>query len=114
MAKYGGFRGGGGGNMNNLLKQVQKAQKEMETKQKELEVKEYEATSGGNAVKAVVNGKRQLLSVSLDESVVDPEDIEMLQDLIVVAVNSALNQAEEDSSKLMSDLTGGMDLQGMF
>lgn len=116
MAKYGGggFQGGGGGNMNNLLKQVQKAQKQMEEKQKELEVKEYEASAGGNAVKAVVTGKKQVTAITLDPSVVDPDDVEMLQDLIILAVNNAMKQADEDSAKLMSELTGGMNIPGMF
>ncbi len=114
MAKYGGgFPRGGGGNMNNLLKQVQKAQKEMEEKQKELETKEYEASAGGNAVTAVVTGKRELVSVTLEKDIVDPDDIEMLQDLIVVAVNSALKAAEEESARLMSDLTAGMNIPGL-
>lgn len=115
MAKFGGGGGfPGGGNMNNLLKQVQKAQKQMEEKQKELESKQYEGTAGGNAVKAVVTGKKELLAVTLDESVVDPEDIEMLQDLIVLAVNAAIRQADEESAALMSELTGGMNIPGMF
>ncbi|MFZ2258098.1 MAG: YbaB/EbfC family nucleoid-associated protein [Clostridiaceae bacterium] len=116
MAKFGGggFQGGGGNNMNSLLKQVQKAQKQMEEKQKELEVKEYEASAGGNAVKAVVTGKRELISIALDQSVVDPDDIEMLQDLIVLAVNNAIKQADDESAKLMGELTGGMNLPGMF
>lgn len=115
MAKFGGGGGfPGGGNMNNLLKQVQKAQKEMEQKQKELEIKQYEGTAGGNAVKAVVTGKKELVSVTLDPSVVDPEDVEMLQDLVVLAVNGAIRQAEEEAAKLMGELTGGMNLPGMF
>lgn len=115
MAKYGGggFPRGGGANMNSLLKQVQKAQKEMEEKQKELEKKEYEATAGGNAVKAVVTGKRQLVSVTLEQAIVDPEDVEMLQDLIVLAVNNALKAAEEESAQTMSELTSGMNIPGM-
>lgn len=111
MAKFGGGFPGGG-NMNNLLKQVQKAQKEMEKKQKELESKTYESSAGGNAVKAVLNGKKELLSVTLDESVVDPEDIEMLEDLIVLAVNGAIKQAEEEAAGLMSEMTGGMNIPG--
>ncbi|KAF5070387.1 Nucleoid-associated protein [anaerobic digester metagenome] len=113
MAKFGGGFPGGG-NMNNLLKQVQKAQKQMEEKQKELESKNYEGSAGGNAVKAVVTGKKELVSVTLDQSVVDPDDIEMLQDLIVLAVNGAIKQAEEEAANLMNELTGGMNIPGMF
>lgn len=112
MAKFGGGFPGGG-NMNSLLKQVQKAQKQMEEKQKELEVKTYESTAGGNAVKAVVNGKKELISVTLEESAVDPDDIEMLQDLIVLAVNGAIRQADEDAAKLMNEMTGGMNIPGL-
>lgn len=112
MAKFGGGFPGGG-NMNSLLKQVQKAQKQMEQKQKELEVKTYENSAGGNAVKVVISGKKEVLSVTLDESVVDPDDIEMLQDLIVLAVNGAIKQAEEDAASLMSEMTGGMNIPGL-
>lgn len=113
MAK--GFGGGfpGGGNMNNLLKQVQKAQKQMEEMQQELQKKEYEASAGGSAVKVVVTGKKELKSVTLEESIVDPSDIEMLQDLIVLAVNSALKAAEDEAQQSMSKMTGGMNIPGM-
>lgn len=118
MAKYGGMRGGMpggmGGNMNKMMKQLEKAQKEMEQKQKDLEEKEYEASAGGNAVTAKVNGKHQVVSVNLDESVVDPDDIEMLQDLIVLAINNAMAQAQEESDKLMGELAGGMNIPGLF
>lgn len=113
MAKgFGGFPGGG--NMNNLLKQVQKAQKQMEEMQKELQNKEYEASAGGSAVKVVVNGKKEIKSITLEESVVDPDDIEMLQDLIVLAVNTALKEAEDDAAASMNKMTGGMNIPGMF
>lgn len=116
MAKMGGFRGGmpGGGNMGNIMKQVQKAQKDMEQKQAELEAKEYEAAAGGNAVKAIVNGKMEVLSITLDPDVVDPDDVEMLQDLILLAVNNAIKEAQDDASKLMGELTGGMNIPGLF
>lgn len=109
MAKRGGFQGGMmPGNMNNLMKQAQKMQKQMEENAKELENKEYTATVGGGAVSVTVSGKKEVVSVKLTEEVVDPEDIEMLEDLIVAATNEALRQMEEESSAAMSKLTGGL------
>ena len=104
MAKRGGFPGGMPGNMNNLMKQAQRMQRQMEEKQKELEEKQYSASAGGGAVTVTVSGKKEVLSVKLSEEVVDPDDIEMLEDLIVAATN----EAEEDSSQMMSQLTGGL------
>lgn len=115
MAKRGGFPGGGmPGNMANLMKQAQKMQRQMEVTQKEMEEKEYEATAGGGAVTVKVSGKKEVLSVKLSEEVVDPDDIEMLEDLIVAATNEALRQLEEDSAKSMEALTGGLNLGGGF
>ena len=109
MAKRGGFPGGAmPGNMNNLMKQAQRMQRQMEEGQKELETKEFTATVGGGAVEVKVSGKKEVVSVTLKEEVVDPEDIEMLQDLIVAAVNEALRQADEASGVLMSKMTGGL------
>lgn len=108
MAKRGGFAGGMPGNMNNLMKQAQKMQKQMEDATKELESKEYTATSGGGAVSVTVSGKKEIVSVKLSEEVVDPDDIEMLQDLIAAAANEALRQMEEASGNAMSKLTGGL------
>ena len=85
------------GNMANLMKQAQKMQRQMEEQAKELETKEYTATAGGGAVEVTMNGKREVLSVKLEEEVVDPEDIEMLQDLIVAATNEALRKVDEES-----------------
>lgn len=114
MAK-GGFPGGfGGGNMNNLLKQAQKMQKQMEDMQAELESKEFEATAGGGAVKATVNGKKQLLNIEIKPEVVDPDDVEMLQDLVLVAVNDAMKRAEEESGDELKKITGGMSMPGLF
>lgn len=111
----GGFPGGmGGANMNNLLKQAQKFQKEMEKMQSDLENKEFEASVGGGAVAAVVNGKRELIDIKIKEEVVDPDDVEMLQDLIITAVNEALKKAEEQTNSEMGKLTGGMNIPGMF
>ncbi|GAA0276063.1 YbaB/EbfC family nucleoid-associated protein [Muricomes sp. OA1] len=117
MAKRGGFPGGGmPGNMANLMKQAQKMQRQMEEQAKELETKEYTATAGGGAVEVTMNGKREVLSVKLEEEVVDPEDIEMLQDLIVAATNEALRKVDEESNSAMSKLTGGLGggMPGMF
>ena len=90
MGKKGGFGGGIPGNMNNLMKQAQRMQRQMEEKQKELESKEWEASAGGGAVTVKVSGKKELTSVVLSPEVVDPDDIEMLQDLIIAAVNEAM------------------------
>lgn len=108
----GGFRMGGG--MNNMMKQAQKMQQEMMRIQHELEEKTVEATAGGEAVKVVVSGKKQLVSIEIKPEVVDPEDVEMLQDLILVAVNDALSKVDEMTSKEMGRLTGGLNLPGLF
>ena len=109
MAKRGGFPGGGmPGNMTNLMKQAQRMQRQMEEGQKELETKEFTAASGGGAVEVTVNGKKEILSVKLSEEVVDPEDVEMLQDLIVAAAHEALRKADEANAELMSKMTGGL------
>ena len=107
MAKRGGFPGGMPGNMNNLMKQAQRMQRQMEETTKELEEKEYSASSGG-AVTVTVSGKKEVVSVKLAEEVVDPDDIEMLQDLIVAATNEALRKMEEESQAAMAKLTGGL------
>jgi DNA-binding YbaB/EbfC family protein len=116
MAKRGGFPGGMGmpGNMNNLMKQAQKMQKQMEENQKALEEKEFSASAGGGAVEITVSGKKEITSVKLKEEVVDPEDIEMLEDLIMAAANEALRKVEEETANSMSKLTGGMGLGGGF
>ncbi len=115
MAKRGGFPGGMPGNMNNLMKQAQRIQRQMEEKTKEMEEKEYEGTAGGGAVTVKVSGKKEVVSVKLDEEVVDPDDIEMLEDLIVAATNEALRKMESDSSQMMESLTGGLGgLGGLF
>ncbi|MBR5247643.1 MAG: YbaB/EbfC family nucleoid-associated protein [Lachnospiraceae bacterium] len=109
MAKRGGYPGGMmPGNMNNLMKQAQRMQRQMEEGQKELETKEFTAAAGGGAVEVTVSGKKEVVRVKLSEEVVDPEDIEMLQDLIVAATNEALRKAEEASSALMGKMTGGL------
>ena len=110
MAKRGGFPGGMGmpGNMNNLMKQAQKLQRQMEEGQKELEAKEFSAKAGGGAVEVTVSGKKEVLKVQLSQEVVDPDDIEMLQDLIMAATNEALRMADEANNELMGKMTGGL------
>lgn len=113
MAKRGGYPGGMmPGNMNNLMKQAQKMQRQMEETTKELESKEFTASAGGGAVEVTVSGKKEVLSVKLSEEVVDPDDIEMLQDLIVAATNEALRKMEEESQSQMSKITGGLGGMG--
>ena len=113
MAKRGGFSGGGmPGNMNNLMKQAQRMQRQMEENQKEMETKEFTAKSGGGAVEVTVTGKKTITKIKLAEEVVDPEDIEMLEDLVMAAANEALRQAEEANSEMMNQMTGGLNLGG--
>lgn len=108
MAKRGGFSGGMPGNMSNLMKQAQKMQRQMEETTKELEEKEYTATAGGGAVAVTVSGKKEVTAVKLSQEVVDPDDVEMLEDLIIAAVNEAFRQMEEENSSAMAKLTGGL------
>ena len=108
-----GFPGGfGGGNMNNLMKQAQKLQKQMEDMQKEIETKEFEASVGGGAVVVKVNGKKEVSAINIKPEVVDPDDVEMLEDLVLTAVNEAMKKADEETSSKMGKLTGGMG--GLF
>lgn len=109
MAKRGGFPGGGmPGNMNNLMKQAQRMQRQMEESQKELETKEFTASAGGGAVEVTVSGKKDIVSIKLSEEIVDPDDIETLQDSIMAAANEALRKADEESAALMGKMTGGL------
>ena len=112
MAKRGGFPGGMPGNMNNLMKQAQRMQRQMEEAQKELEEKEVTATAGGGAVEVTVSGKHEVTKIKLSEEVVDPDDIEMLEDLIMAATNEALRKVEEETNAVMSKLTGGFTGMG--
>ena len=105
-----GMGGMGGGNMNSMIRQAQKMQQDMLKAQEELESKNYEAATGGGVVTATVSGKKELVSVAIDPEAVDPDDVEMLQDLIVAAVNEALRKANEDAASQMSKLTGGLNL----
>ena len=116
MAK-GGFRGGfpGGGSQMNMMKQAQKMQQDFMKMQQELESKEFEFTSGGGAVKAVMVGTRKLQSITIDPEVLDPDDVEMLQDLILTAVNGAIKLADDETSKAMNKLQGGLGgFPGLF
>ncbi len=109
MSKRGGFPGGAmPGNMSNLMKQAQRMQRQMEENQKELETKEFTADAGGKAVSVTVTGKREVKSVILSPEVVDPDDIEMLQDLIVAAMNEALKKVDDANNEAMSRMTGGL------
>ena len=115
MAKRGGFPGGGmPGNMSNLMKQAQRMQRQMEENQKEMEQKEFSAKAGGGAVEVTVTGKKEVTKVKLAEEVVDPDDIEMLEDLIMAAANEALRMAEEANAEIMNKMTGGLGLGGGF
>ena len=109
MSKRGGYPGGAmPGNMNNLMKQAQRMHRQMEEGQRELETKEFTAAAGGGAVEVTVTGKKELVNVKLSEEVVDPDDIEMLQDLIVAAANEALRKVDEENAAIMSKMTGGL------
>lgn len=108
MAKRGGFPSGMPGNMNNLMKQAQRMQRQMEESQKELEEKEFTAAAGGGAVEITISGKKEVTKVKLKEEVVDPDDVEMLEDLIMAATNEALRKVEEETTEAMSKLTGGL------
>ncbi|MCQ2551628.1 MAG: YbaB/EbfC family nucleoid-associated protein [Clostridia bacterium] len=104
----------GGQNMQKQLQQVQAMQRQMEVMQAELEEKEFETTAGGGAVKVVMNGKKEITSLQLKEEIVDPEDIEMLQDLVMAAVNEAIRQVDEVSNSEMGKLTGGLNIPGLI
>ena len=110
MAKRGGFPGGMGmpGNMNNLMKQAQRMQRQMEESQKELETKEFTAKAGGGAVEVTVTGKKEVTKVKLSQEVVDPDDMEMLEDLVMAATNEALRMAEDANAEVMNKMTGGL------
>ena len=106
MARRGGFPGGMPGNMNNLMKQAQRMQRQMEENKKALEEKKFTATAGGGAVEVVLSGKKELKSITISPDAVDPDDVEMLQDMILVAVNEAVKQVDEESEKLFGGMGG--------
>ena len=111
----GGFPGGfGGGNINNLMKQAQAMQKQMEEMQKEVEAAEFEASVGGGAISVRVNGKKEVLGINIKPEVVDPDDVEMLEDLVLSDVNEALRKADEETANKMGKLTGGLKMPGLF
>ena len=115
MAK-GGFRGGMPGGMNQaaMMKQAQKLQQEMIRMQQEQEAKTFTAKSGGGMVSATVNGKHELVGIEINPEAVDPDDVEMLQDMVIAAVNEAMRAADMEAANNMSRLTGGMNLGGLF
>lgn len=117
MGRYKGFSGSGmntNKNMGSVIKQAQKMQEEMERVQSELEEKTVEATAGGGAVKVVVSGKKQIVSLKIDPDAVDPEDVETLEDMLTVAINDAISKADEMMADGMSAVTGGLNIPGLF
>lgn len=114
MAKGRGGFNMGGMNMNNLMKQAQKMQKQMEQAQQDLENKTFEVTSGGGAVKVVINGKKNVQSIEISPDVVDPDDVEMLQDLVLTAVNEAIRTADDAVTSTMGQITGTGIPGGLF
>ena len=106
--------GGGPSNMQSMLKQAQKMQEDMAAKQAELEEREYDVAAGGGVVNVKINGKKEVLTVKIDPEVVDPDDVETLEDLIVAAVNEAIKTVENVSAEEMSKITGAMNIPGMF
>ncbi len=109
-----GFQGMPGGNMQAMARQAQKLQQKMMEMQAELEAREYEASAGGGVVTAKVNGKKELLALSIKPEAVDPDDVEMLEDTVMAAVNEALRTASETTEKEMGKLTGGLNIPGLF
>ncbi len=117
MGKYKGFSGAGmntNKNMNNVIRQAQKMQEEMERVQEEMESKTVEGKASGGVVTVTANGKKEILSVKIQPEAVDPEDIETLEDLIMVAVNDAIAQADDMMTEGMSAVTGGLNIPGLF
>ncbi len=117
MGKYKGFAGSGmnqNRNMSNVVKQAQKMQEEMERVQAELEDKTVEATSGGGMVTVTANGKKEILSIKIQPEAVDPDDVETLEDLVLVAVNDAIKQADDMMAEGMGAVTGGLSIPGLF
>ena len=109
-----GYGGGGANNIQQLARQAQKIQDDMEAANKELETKEYEAAAGGGAVKVTVTGKMELVKVDISPEVVDPEDVEMLSDLVMAAANEALRTAAKEKEERMDAISGGLNIPGLF
>ena len=105
---------GGAGNMNQMIKQAQKMQEDMATLQSDLEAREYSATSGGGAVNVTVDGKHLIKSIKINPDIIDPDDAEMIEDLVTVAVNEAINNAIKTAEEEMGAITGGLNIPGMF
>lgn len=117
MGKYKGFSGSGmntNKNMSNVVRQAQKMQEEMEKVQAELEDKTVEATAGGGMVSVTANGKKEIISLKINPEAVDPDDVETLEDLVMVAVNDVINKADEMMAEGMSAVTGGLNIPGLF
>ena len=117
MGKYKGFAGAGmntNKNVSNVIKQAQKMQEEMEKVQAEIEEKTVEATAGGGMVTVTASGKKEILSLKINPEAVDPEDVETLEDLVIVAINDALKKAEDMMAEGMSSITGGLNIPGLF
>ena len=117
MGKYKGFAGAGMNqkqNMNSVIKQAQKMQADMEALQEELNEKEYDIAAGGGAVKVVMSGKKELVSIKIDPDAVDPDDVETLEDMIIAAVNESIAKADELMTERMGAITGGLNIPGLF
>ena len=108
MAKRGGFGGGMPGNMNNLMKQAQRMQRQMEEQQKALQEKEFEATAGGGVVSVTANGKKEIIKITIDPEVVDPDDVETLEDLVVAALNEVFKKVDAEQASVGGKMAGGM------
>ena len=106
--------GGGPQNMNSMIRQAQKMQEDMAALQEDLENREYEVSAGGGMVKITINGKKEVKSIKLNEEIVDPDDIETLEDILIAGVNEAIKRVETDASEEMSKITGSMSLPGLF
>ena len=106
--------GGGAQNMQSMIRQAQKMQEDMAAKQEELDAREYEVKAGGGVVAVKINGKKEILSIEIDPEVVDPDDVETLQDILVAGVNEAIKRVEETNSKEMEKITGSMSMPGLF
>ena len=109
-----GMRGMGGGMNMNMVRQAQKMQADMQRMQEELENKQYRARTGGGAVEVTVNGNKEITNLKIDKAVVDPDDVEMLQDLVMAAVNEGLRTASDTMEREMGKLTGGINMPGLF
>ena len=106
--------GGGPQNMQAMIRQAQKMQEEVAAKQEELDAREYEIKAGGGVVTVTINGKKEVLSIDIDPEVVDPDDVETLQDILVAGVNEAIKRVEDTNSKEMEKITGSMNMPGLF